>query len=377
MTDNVETLEDIPSTGSEISEQPKETSRNKGLDDVRQAYEQVVKKAQDKAAADKKETDDKPARTRDERGQFASNIKNESQHEPEPRLQEQSKAETNTEANNKPVRRPPPGFSPQSKHYYDNLPDFVKDDIAKREEEISKGFAETQPRLEKYKNVEKYVEMAEKSGTTLDKALDQYVGLETLLRRDVFAGVEQVLQNLGVNPRSFAQAYLNRVSGNDQKLQNNSSYSPDQKGNGLGQYGDQKPIDPQAIIQQAKDAIKAELEERQVQEEIGRMANDPKYKFFHNVRPKMAQLVQAGLAKTFQEAYDQACMLDPDIRTLLNNNANSEDSKRAAVDKARSVSKATIGSRAAQTAPNLNIKKGSPTMAIIEAEVARQKGQFG
>jgi hypothetical protein len=347
--------------------------RAKSLEEtVRESYDKVRQKAQDKAEARKETVESKPARERNEQGRFARQDK-----EDAPSVKETvaDPTEQAPQVENKPMRRPPPGFSPQSKHYYDNLPDFVKEDIAKREEEVSKGFAEHLPKIEKYKAVEKYVEMAEKSGTTLDKALDKYVGLENLLRRDAFQGIEQVLQNMGINPIHFAQAYLNRASAGDQKPQTSSPPFADQKATGWGSGTDQKVWDPQSIIQQATAAVRQELEEKRVQEEISRLANDPKYRFFENVRPRMAQLVQAGLAVGFDDAYDKACKLDPEISQLLNGQQNQGNSKRDAVDRARSAAKATLGARSAQPAPGLQIKKGDSLRSTVRAAFAAQKEQ--
>ncbi len=112
-----------------------------------------------------------------------------------------------------PSPKPPPGWSRASKVAFDALPDAVKEAVAKREREVDQGFA----KLKKYKGLDKYVEMAERSGTTLDKALEQYTGLEDLLRRDVFAGVGQILRNMGLNPHAVLQAYYQRVGGGAQE----------------------------------------------------------------------------------------------------------------------------------------------------------------
>lgn len=259
-----------------------------------------------------------------------------------------------------PVVRPPPGWSPASKVAFDTLPESVKADIAKREREVDQGFA----KLAKYKPVDKYLDMAERGGTTLDKALENYTGIETLLRRDVFAGVEQVLKNVGVNPLSFAQAYLQRANG-----------QPQTPPNAQPQARQPASIDPQAIVRQATEAVRAEYEQRQVQGEIQKFAADPKNRFYENVKPAMARLVQAGLANTIQDAYDMACRMDPAISALISQPA-PVDPRIAAANQARGAARATIGAPSPGNAPaarasNPNLSRREEISAAVAAQRAR------
>ena len=255
--------------------------------------------------------------------------------------------------------RPPPGWSAASKVAFDNLPDTVKADIAKREQEVNQGFA----KLAEFKPVEKYAEMAKRGGTTLDRALEQYTGIENLLRRDVFAGVEQVLKNVGVNPRSFAMAYLQRSSGAPV-----GAAQPD--------LAARQPaaIDPQSIVRQATEAVRAEYEARQVQSDVQKFASDPKNRFYENVKPTMAELVRTGLATDLQDAYDKACRLHPDVWAAINA-PPQPDPRKLAADQARAAAKATIGAPGAGVTPGkAALPPNTPRRDVIRAAVAAQKG---
>jgi hypothetical protein len=257
--------------------------------------------------------------------------------------------------------RPPPGWSPASKVAFDTLPDSVKADIAKREREVDHGFA----KLAKYKPVDKYVEMAERGGTTLDKALEQYTGIENLLRRDVFAGVEQVLRNVGVNPLSFAQAYLQRSAGQPQ-----TQAQPQQPG-----ARQPAPIDPNAIVRQATEAVRAEYQQREVQGEVQRFAADPKNRFFENVKATMGTLINSGIATDLKDAYDKACRLDPTIAPLLNQPA-PVDPRVAAANQARGAARATTGAPSPGLVPGARaLDPNLSRRDMIRAAVAAQKAR--
>lgn len=257
--------------------------------------------------------------------------------------------------------RPPPGWSPASKVAFDTLPDSVKADIAKREREVDQGFA----KLAKYKPVDKYIEMAERGGTTLDKALEQYTGIETELRQDIFKGIERILRNQNVNLVSFAQAVMQRSAGQPQ-----TQAQPQQPG-----ARQQAPIDPSVIVRQATEAVRAEYAAREVQGEVQKFAADPKNRFYDNVKPVMARLIQGGFASTLAEAYEQACRMDKTIAPLLNQPA-PVDPRVAAANQARGAARATTG------APSPGLVNGARASdpnqsrrATIVAAVAAQKAR--
>lgn len=63
--------------------------------------------------------------------------------------------------------KPPPGWSVKSKAEWDSLPPHIRADVIKREQEVNNGFA----KLGEYKAIDRYMDMAKRSGTTLDVAL--------------------------------------------------------------------------------------------------------------------------------------------------------------------------------------------------------------
>ena len=269
------------------------------------------------------ETEEKPPREdgRDEKGRFAPK----EPKEPEAKAAEAEEAPAPEEKKPEYVRAPH-GWSVAAKAAYGELPEAVKEAIAKREEEVSQGFA-------RYGGLKQYAEIAERNGTTLAQAVNDYAKIEDGLRRDFVSGIDAINARFGINPVQFIQAYAAR-------------HGVDFTGQQTAQAGYQPPsVDPDAIIQRATAAIEEKFAARESLTAIEQFKNDPQNQYFENVREDMAILLQTGKAKTLQEAYDRACWMHPEIRAVLlkSQNTNATSSNAAAVQKAKAASKAVGG----------------------------------
>ncbi|UQD69214.1 hypothetical protein JEY40_24675 [Bradyrhizobium japonicum] len=287
-------------------------------------------------------------RVRDEKGRFAAKTE-----DPEPvaakepaKAAEPVKAEAVPAAAVDPLAppaepvKPPPGFSPTAKVVWDKETlskeewEAVKRDIAKRNDEVGKGLAE----LTEYKPIKQYIEMARQSGTTLDRALENYVGIENELRRDMVSGIGRICQNQGVHPIALANQILARFG---------AAPSEGQAGD-QSQAHQQAPVDPNAIAKSVRDQIRAEQIQEEVNRSIKQFGSDPKNQFFENVRQDMTRLLQAGAAETLEDAYDKACWANTEIRNLLIKQqapaASDPSAKVAAATQARAASKSITGS---------------------------------
>lgn len=262
-----------------------------------------------------------------------------------------------TVADGTPAAHPPSSWSPTSKVAFDGLPATVKADIAKREHQYEQGMA----KLREYAPLDRFAQMARNSGTTLDKALENYVGIENTLRTDLMAGMERLAQGMGFNLRAFAQAYLMRATGHQP-----APASP--------ATGHQPAPTPQDMIRLATDAARAEYEAQAAMSDVQRFAADPKNRFFANVQPRMLQLVSSGMAHTVEDAYDMACRLDPEISRLLSLQPPVNDPRRA-VDAARAAARATTGAPGPGfTGNGAALPKDASRMQIIRHALAEQKG---
>lgn len=237
--------------------------------------------------------------------------------------------------------KPPPGFSPTAKVVWDKETldkaewEAVKRDIAKRNEEVGKGFE----KLAEYKPIERYAEMARQSGTTLDRALQNYVNIEQQISRDMVGGVAQIAQNGGIHPVALANQILARYG---------AATSEGQTGTDQGY---QRPNVDLAPITQELSELRSYVQQQQtatVQTEIQRFASDPKNTFFENVKADMGRLMNSGYAENMDDAYEKACWANPEIRNLLikqqATSVSDPSAKVAAATQARAASKSITGS---------------------------------
>lgn len=70
---------------------------------------------------------------------------------------------------------------------------------------------------------------------------------------------------------------------------------------------------PQVI----ENRLRERFEGDRVQSDISAFASDPAHVHFETVKPLMASILNAGQAKDLKEAYDMACMANPQVRSTL------------------------------------------------------------
>lgn len=231
---------------------------------------------------------------------------------------------------------PPPGWSVAAKAAFETLPPAVKEAVAKRETEINQGFA----KLAEYKGLDPWVEMARDNGQDLPTVLKAYTEAENLLERDFLGGINFLCQRYGIDPRQMASAFLG-----------GQAPQQGQQPTGADPYV-QKLTSLEQAVQQlmgTQQQREAEFERQQneaVMTEIERFAADPKNKFFENVRADMALLYQTGKANTLEDAYQQACWLNPEIRQLQINEQltqKQEEARRTVDQKLRAAGSLPAG----------------------------------
>lgn len=327
------------------------------------------------AEAPEKTTDDSSDdRQRDEKGRFKA--KGDDDTESVAKVEKAVETEVKTEGaeDSAPAIKPPPGFSVASKAAWDELPQSVRNDIAKREQEIDNGF-------KRYSGLGKFAEEAERNGTTLQNAISDYAAIEGALRQNVVGGIEFICQRLGVDPRQLAHAMAG-------KYIPAAAADTGQQGAPVAQQA--QHFDPAELTRQFQQiaraeadsrvaAMRAETEAAQIQSQMAEFRADPKNKFFENVRQDMAALVQAGKANTLKEAYEAACWLNPDTRAILINETNGGRNKEAAnaVSKARNAAKAIGGSPSPGVNPDAKTRRGDMSLDDeIRAAVDAQMGQI-
>lgn len=106
-----------------------------------------------------------------------------------------------------------------------------------------------------------------------------------------------------------------------------------------------------------------------LQSQIQAFASDPAHPYFNDVRAEMGALMNAGRAKTMQEAYDMAVWAHPQVRPSLLEAERKKEAEAAAakVEAAKKAAGSLTGSPAGASVPNSGPKSRSIRETIGEA----------
>jgi hypothetical protein len=119
-----------------------------------------------------------------------------------------------------PYRDPPPRISERAKQDWDAAPESVRGDYHRLHQEADGIHRHYRGVAEAYQPVAAYDQLARQQGTTLQQALSNYVGIENKLRTDPVAGLDTIVNNLGltdpqtgrrINLRDIAYHVLNQT----------------------------------------------------------------------------------------------------------------------------------------------------------------------
>jgi hypothetical protein len=370
----------------EVIDAPEGAAEQVSAPDLRETIVAAVAKQREEpaepevVAADMPETDaekaarvvDGKGRAHDEKGRFAPK---DAAPEAEAAKPEAAAAPVDSKeapaVDAAPSLRPPTSWSPTAKVEFDKLPADhpIVLAVAKREEEVNNGFA----KFQEYKPVERFMEMAKQSGTTLDKALENYVGIENRLRQDFPSGITELCQRQGIHPVALANAILARHGASPQQ-----DGTGDTTANQTAPSGDPAVLQKLTALEQRLQQQEAQREREintQVQTELQRFASDPKHKFYENVKADMGFLINSGKAEDLQSAYDMACRMNPEIHGLLIKQEATPSAKPAdAVQRAKAADKAIGGAPSAGFVPTSPVKPGASIRDTIRAAVEAQRG---
>ena len=104
-----------------------------------------------------------------------------------------------------PYADPPPRMAEHGKRDWAATPETVRGEVARMHQEFGKAVQHYQGVAEAFKPIARYHQMAQQHGTTLEKALDNFVGIETKLRSDPIAGLDQIVYNLDLKDPQTGQ----------------------------------------------------------------------------------------------------------------------------------------------------------------------------
>lgn len=225
-------------------------------------------------------------RARDELGRFTKPEAKAPEAEKEPATEEPPQ-EATQETQQQPTGDLPAAWrKPERSALWASLSPEARTAIAAREEEVSRGFAQ-------YEGIGPYIRMASEKGTTVPKALDNYLSAERFLEQDPVNALHWLAGNYGVEIEVKGAA-------------------PNQP---------QQPLPPQMIqiqerLHRVENSMQADTRARS-EAEVSAFAADPANKFFEDVADEIVGLIKSKQARTLKEAYETAIWLNPTTRAKL------------------------------------------------------------
>lgn len=144
----------------------------------------------------KKRPADQPQRERGEGGRFAPR-----QAEPESQARKNANAHATTHAQlpeTAPFRDPPVRMADHAKAEWAKAPESVRGEVHRMQREFEGAYHQYRGAHEAFQPIAHFHQMAQQHGTTLERALTNYVGMEQKLRQDVVGGLDVIVNNLGL-----------------------------------------------------------------------------------------------------------------------------------------------------------------------------------
>lgn len=101
--------------------------------------------------------------------------------------------------------KPPARFLPRAKEKWGSVDADVRGEVYRMQEEFDRGRAEFEEDRTFRRELRTFEDMAREAGTTVRAALENYTGIDKMLRENPAAGVERILQSIGLTPQQYAQ----------------------------------------------------------------------------------------------------------------------------------------------------------------------------
>jgi hypothetical protein len=229
------------------------------------------------------------------------------------------------------VDEPPAGLSPEAREEWKDTPPAMKKAIAKREADFAKGIIQ-------YSNDAKRAQ-------AMDKSMQPYQQLFAMNGNNPPELVGNLLQTAASlqsgNPNVVARTLANLVN----QFGDVGLLDTVLSGQSVPRETSQPQQNVQAQINQALAQRDQQHQQREqntqmqaVSGDISLFANNPANEFYKDVREDMADILdmagRRGLDMDLPTAYDRACQLRPDIKTIIdgrNSSANVASASKAAI----------------------------------------------
>lgn len=254
---------------------------------------------------------------------------------------------------------PPVSWSAAAKADFQSLPEHIRKEVLKREADMERGRAQWQSGAERLNRLDAILgprtDMIRMRGMDEAGAVQALFAAQDFLERNPIEGLRHLARTYGVDPRALASA-------------------PPQPGRPMPPQA-QPPAHLAALARDVETLKGALAQQRQRADEAKMTAlsgqlqafmTDPGNLYFENVRGRMHALLQAGAARDFADAYQQAIWSDPDVRQALLRQEQAErqgqasDAARAKAAQARHASGSITGSPSPGSRPG----RGGPAPTL-------------
>lgn len=216
----------------------------------------------------------------------------------------------------------PASWSHSAKSRWNELPPEIKQEVSKRELDMTRGMTkiddERRFAKEMLSSVQPYQALIQSEGSNAPQYVSQVLNTIYTLRTASQWQKQQVWNALA---QQFGIESPQAQQQNDQQAAN--PYD-----NRIAQLERQLQMQQQEAERQQQEAL--QQQHAQALNMIEAFRNDPANKYFDNVRTVMGALMQSGEAKDIKEAYDMAINARPDIRAQLQADQKAKQDAEAA-----------------------------------------------
>lgn len=319
------------------------------------------------------------SRARDEQGRFAPKAQPEASQQAEesqaPAAEQAEGIQPGPKAGPRTAseERPPASWRPNVREHWAALPAEVRAEVARREQEVQRTLQETAEARKYVEAINRVVapyEMfirAENSNPlqAIDNMMATAARLRTGTGPETAGLIAQLVNQFGVG--RFGQQFIEQL---DSAL---AGQAPRPDPNHAVQQAVQQQLAPvQQFMSQFQQAQQQQRQraQQEAQGEVQQFLEQAE--FGEDVREEMADIIELaqkrGRTVSLQEAYQQACLVNPDVRTVLQQRASMRGAQAAngAAQRARAAAVSVTGS------PALSAPKADATdvRSAIEAAIA-------
>lgn len=238
-----------------------------------------------------------------------------------------------------PAIKPPEGLKGELKAKFGELPPEWQQEISRREAEAHKALTSQDEERQFGRRINQlsspYLPTIRAEGATVEKAFENYLQTAHVLRQGTPFQKAQALHSIAQQFNVDLNLPLQGAGSDPQTAQ-------------LWQR-----LEAAEAKLQAQDQQRQQQESQGLQSQVETFASQPGHEHFQTVRVHMGALMEAGAAKTMDEAYQMAIWAHPDLRSTL------LDAQTKAAEEKRKTEQLALSQRAKQAAVSVTGAPGS------------------